>query len=259
MGLSSAVVAEILARYAGKAPLAETSYATVHDFCDSADHLPQVTGLNGDLKNVQRPWAVKTLLRCVPPPARLLEVGGGEPLVSDFLHQLGYQTTLIDPYDGSGHGPTEYELYCKAFPKVRIIRDYLRSGLRALQGESFDAIFSISVLEHLSAEVLGSCFEAIQEFLRPGGRSVHCFDFILQGTGDSYDRESASRIFQSQAALSQTPPPALSELITELLHQLETFYLSAQGHQLWRCRRAYAEFPFRKVVSLQTVATKSAA
>ena len=82
-----ATVAEIIAAVFHAKEASETSYATVRDYCESLDHLPQITGLDGDLKNVQRPWAVKALLRSVPPPARLLEIGGGEPIVSGILER----------------------------------------------------------------------------------------------------------------------------------------------------------------------------
>ena len=71
--------------------------------------------IDGDLKNVQRPWAVKAVLANVPPPARLLEIGGGEPIVSGFLSELGYDVTLVDPYDGFGNGPTDYQALRRAF------------------------------------------------------------------------------------------------------------------------------------------------
>ncbi|MFL6528064.1 MAG: class I SAM-dependent methyltransferase [Chthoniobacterales bacterium] len=256
MVLTKPEIADILERYARNEPVAETSYATVRDFCDSADRLPQITRHDGDLKNVQRPWAVKAILRSIPPPARLLEIGGGEPIVSDLLHQLGYDVTLVDPYDGSGNGPTEYEAYCKAFPNVRIIRDYFRPSLPSLIGEKFGAIFSISVLEHFSDEPMNSCFLAIGEFLRPGGVSAHCFDFIVQGLGDVYDLANAQQILERQAALVHKPPPDFHILLTQLRQDVETFFLSPQGHHLWRTGRPYAEFPFRKVVSLQTIALK---
>ena len=102
-----AKAAEIVGRYSTSQPASETDYATVRDYCESLDHLPQITGLDGDSQNVQRPWAVKAILRAKPPPARLLEIGGGEPIVSGFLNELGYDVTLVDPYDGSGNGPTE--------------------------------------------------------------------------------------------------------------------------------------------------------
>jgi hypothetical protein len=39
----------------------------------------------------------------------------------------------------------------------------------------------------------------------------------------------------------------------DLKQDLETFYLAAEGHHLWRGGMAYDDFPFRKVVSAQTV------
>ena len=41
---------------------AGTSYATVRDYCESVDLLPEITPTDGDLKNVQRPWALKAFL-----------------------------------------------------------------------------------------------------------------------------------------------------------------------------------------------------
>lgn len=229
------------------------SYATVRDYCESVDAVPQIAPTDGDLKNVQRPWAVKTIIGCVPPAARLLEVGGGVPAVSGFLAELGYDVTLIDPYDGFGNGPTEYERYRALFPNVKLVRDYFRPGISDLAPKSFDCVFSVSVLEHIRAESLPQCFDAIAEVLAPGGVSIHCFDFILQGPGDIYDRSIAEQIIAQQGRVCESPTDSLPSLLDRLRDDVETFYLSPQGHQLWRGARAYDEFPFRKVVSLQMV------
>jgi SAM-dependent methyltransferase len=196
----------------------------------------------------------------VPPPARLLEIGGGEPIVSGFLAELGYDVTLVDPYDGFGNGPTDYERYVELFPHVKIIREYFRPGLAPLMGASFDAIFSISVLEHLPAEPLSTCFQAITEFLSPGGASIHCFDFILQGHGEFHDPAVAETILLEQAKLGgETAEHVFQPLLEQLRSDVETFFLSPQGHHHWRRGQVYAEFPFRKVVSLQTVAHRRTA
>jgi hypothetical protein len=250
-----AAAAKIVARFGtgNKAP--ETSYATVRDYCESLDLLPQITGADGDLKNMQRPWAVKTLLRCVPPPARLLEIGGGEPIVSGFLNELGYDVTLVDPYDGFGNGPTEYDTYVALFPNVKIVRSYLEPGMSALTAGSFNAIFSVSVLEHLSIEAATNTFRAIREFLAPGGASIHCFDFVLQGNAQEYDLTIARHLLAQQAQLENGPDdPGFEKLLERLKADLETFYLSPQGHHSWRGGLPYEKFPFRKVVSLQTIA-----
>jgi hypothetical protein len=250
-----AKAAEIVARFSTPRQISETSYATVRDYCDSVDHLPQITGLDGDLKNVQRPWAVKTLLRAVPPPARLLEIGGGEPIVSGFLNELGYDVTLVDPYDGFGNGPTAYESYVDCFPNVKIVRGYFEPHTPALAPASFDAVFSVSVLEHLPEEAAKKCFQAIGEFLAPGGASIHCFDFVLQGVGQEYDLTTGRNILNHQAQLENRPAETdFDDLLEQLKVNVEVFFLSPQGHHHWRRGLPYQEFPFRQVVSVQTIA-----
>jgi SAM-dependent methyltransferase len=253
---SRAQVEAIVARFgSGTEPTAATSYATVRDYCDSRDHLPQITGTDGDLKNVQRPWAVKAVLAQIPPPARVLEFGGGEPIVSGFLAELGYDVTLVDPYDGSGNGPIDYELFCNRFPHVNLVRGYFHAALLGLVPQSIDVIFSVSVLEHLSRESLTACFEAIKQFLKPGGASVHCFDFIAQGNGDRHDFAQAQEILAEQSHLSgSAESEPFPEFLKRLQSDVETFFLPAIGHHHWRGGMAYADFPFRKVASVQTIA-----
>jgi hypothetical protein len=258
--VNSATAAAIVERFSKSDRAVGISYATVRDFCESRDELPKITALDGDLKNVQRPWAVKAILGAVPPPARLLEIGGGEPIVSGFLAELGYDVTLVDPYDGFGNGPTDYDRYVERFPQVKIVREYFRPGITALPHASFDAIFSVSVLEHIPPNVLPGSFEAIAQFLSPNGASIHCFDFILQGVGEAHDLVNAQRILAEQQCLAGQPAAEpFQTLVDRLRSDVETFFLSAQGHHNWRGGRPYAEFPFRKVVSLQTIAFRSPA
>ena len=235
------------------------SYATVRDYCDSLDRMPQVTGKDGDLKNVQRPWAVKAVLGSVNPPARVLEIGGGEPVVSGMLSELGYDVTLVDPYDGFGNGPTDFERYTALFPHVKIVRDYFSRGMPGFAAASYDVIFSVSVLEHIPFEPLRACFYAIKEALKPGGKSVHCFDYVLQGLGQEHALENARQIFAQQSRIESenaADENVLPRVIDQLKADVETFFLSPQGHHHWRGGQAYDQFPFRRVVSLQTVAVK---
>lgn len=250
---------KIISRFAGEGPRVGTSYATVADYCESLDELRLITPVDGDLKNVQRPWTVKAILANVPPPARILEIGGGEPIVCGFLQELGYEVTLVDPYEGSNNGPTAFERYVAQFPNVNIVREYFRSGLPGLRRESFDAIFSVSVLEHMPPASLSLCFDAIAEFLAPGGASIHCFDFVLQGRGSARHLVSAQNILAEQTRITggqQTT--SFDELLQAISSDVETFFLSPQGHHHWRGGRSYSEFPFRKVVSLQTIARRAA-
>src|SRR4029077_2538088 len=100
-----------------------------------------------DLKDVQRPWALKAILATVPPGSRLLEIGAGQPIVAGLLARVGYDVTVIDPYDGRDRGPSEFEAMQDAYPRVRVVRGLFPRDLPA--EERFDCIYSISVLEPL--------------------------------------------------------------------------------------------------------------
>ncbi|MBV9657073.1 MAG: methyltransferase domain-containing protein [Verrucomicrobia bacterium] len=259
--------AALRARYVGRFPVPAVSVGTVRDYCDSADHLPALANAQGDLKDLQRPWTVKALLGAVPPGGRLLEVGGGEPLAAALLAQLGYEVTVVDPYDGSGRGPTEFAEFARCYPRVRLVRRIFECGLEELRDERFDAIYSISVLEHVPEPALGQLFAAIAEHLKPGGHSLHCMDCVSAGKGDQFHIEQGDRVLAYQQTLTGVPADRderasdsrARELVDRAHADLETFYLSAAGHNLWRGGLSYDDFPFRKVISLQTVVRSATA
>jgi len=246
---------EISQRYLGKGNFPYLNYATVEDFCDSADHLPQICYLDGDLKNVQRPWALKAILAKVPPGGKLLEIGGGVPLVACLLNELGYEVTIVDPYEGAGNGPTEYQNYRRQFPNVNLVKDLFGVNLQGFEPGYFDCIYSISVLEHIPLEGIKDVFAGVRKFLRSGGYSIHCLDNVIQGEGGQFHEEVVKLVLQEQKQLIN-PHASLEDDYEKLLFQLkediETYYLSALGHHQWRCGAAYKDFPFRKVVSIQT-------
>lgn len=241
-------------------------YATVRDFCDSADHFPQVMRFDGDLKDVQRAWMAKSIIGLLPSGAKLLEIGGGEPLVASVLQKLGYDVTIIDPYDGSGNGPQTYAQYVKDYPLVKLIKTYFDKDT-PLSEKMFDCIFSISVLEHVPHGKLHDIFVGISKFLKLGGFSIHCTDLVIAGQMADWHDEGAREILFLQNLMQN---PSLDEKLMrqqvadmfdkyyqKMAADLETYYHSAQGHNLWRGGRPYDEFPFRKIVSMQTCAIKN--
>lgn len=253
----------LIERYAKSTSQKAMNYATARDFCDSADYLPQLCKLNGDLKNVQRPWIVKEILRQVPLGGKLLEVGGGIPAVAGFLTELGYEVTIVDPYEGAGNGPIEYEKYRQQYPDVKIIRALFEPNLEGVIPASFDCIFSISVLEHIWQEALQDVYRGIRKFLRPQGKSIHCVDHVLRGVAAEGHEENLKVILLNQLQL-QNPVYAVGNfedeykrMIGRLKYDLETYYLSAEGHNFWRGGVAYDVFPFRKVVSIETCVSMS--
>jgi hypothetical protein len=263
--IHSPTVPPLVAWYANRPAYPALSYATVRDFCDSADHLPSLATYQNDLKDAQRPWAVKAILNCLPPGSRLLEIGGGEPLAAAALAALGYDVTICDPFDGSGNGPVEYERYRAAHPAVTFVRSLFTPELARTLPGPFDGVFSISVLEHVVGDHLTSAFEATALALRPGGYSIHAVDHVLQGNGEAWHAGQVLRILAHQDRLAGNPAPEavlareLADLFARARDDLDTFLLSPQGHNNWRGKTAYDQFPFRKCIAVQTIVRRAAA
>ena len=257
---------EVVKQYQGKS-VPDLSYATVRDFCDSADHLSEIMRFDGDMKDVQRTWAIKAILGKMPIGSKLLEIGAGEPLVANALHQLGYHVTIVDPYDGAGNGPTAYLVYVAKYLHVKIIKAYFQECIPALTENSFDCIYSISVLEHVPHAKLREVFNGIAQILKPGGWSIHCTDLVLTGGGaDWHDRGIREILFWQtklqdpylgENQIRQQIDEMMKEYYQKLALDVETYYHSAQGHNLWRGGRPYDEVPFCRIISTQTVAYKS--
>ena len=253
----------VVDRYAKAPPFPRLSYATVRDYCDSIDHFPQLASYQQDLKDSERPWTVKAILNRVPKGGRLLEVGSGEPLAAATLASLGYEVTICDPFDGSGRGPTEYEYYKKQYPEVRYIRSLFTPAVARDYPKYFDCVYSISVLEHVEGTHLDDVYNATSISLKAGGYSIHVADHVLEGNRQEWHAAQMLAILKHQARLAgetadeQQLALELERLFHEAKYDLETYYLSAQGHNLWRGGQAYESFPFRKCIALQMIARKA--
>jgi hypothetical protein len=125
-----------------------------------------------------------------------------------------------------------------------------------------DGIYSISVLEHVHGPSLDKAFAGIDIALKPGGLSLHCADAVVQGNGTEFHLEQMARILQWQYRLAGQDDGwdqclrTIQELYKTSMQDLETFFLSPQGHNLWRAAVPYDEFPFRKCISVQFITRK---
>lgn len=225
------------------------TYATVEDFVDSLDNLSGLANIANDLKDVQRPWAFKMICALLPPGAHVCEVGAGTPYVAAALSEAGYRVTIVDPYDGSGNGPKEYEHYCKEFPKLTILRHQFGPEIPGLHASCFDAIYSISVIEHIPLPGIDSLVAGAQKYLKDGGRQVHAIDMVLAGQGDK-DHSQLLAHFLNHYQINE---PSIGKFKEQALTDSETYFLSAEAHNRWRGQMAYCNFPMRKVVSAQVV------
>ena len=245
----SGVVAlqQVYDHHSGRVRVRPLSYGTVRDYCDSYDRLQQLATANGDLKDVQRPWVFKALLSMVTQGARILEIGAGEPLVAHLLSQLGYEVWVVDPYDGSGNGPRDYERYMREYPHLRFVRSIFGDDLADLDGHEFDCIYSISVLEHVSEVELARVFRGMKKFLRQNGIAIHAIDHVHKGN-DALDHLTKLRLMVKYFGFSASD---LERMLVELEKDTDTYYLSAESHNRWRGALPYDEFPMRVCVSIQ--------
>jgi hypothetical protein len=224
------------------------SYGTVRDLADSTAHLAGLAGANVDMKDMQRCWMVKAIVGNVPRAGRILEIGAGEPLAAGVLSRLGYDVTVVDPYDGSGNGPLEYEAFMEAYPDLTFVREQFPAAGGV--GGRYDAICSISVLEHIPLEEVEPLFGAIRQGLTVGGLSIHAVDHVLAGWGADGHLEKL-RLIVDAAGLDAGELDAALERLRE---DPDTYFVSAEAHNRWRGDLEYDQYPMRRIVSVQLAA-----
>ncbi len=230
-------------------PTEPLSYGTVRDFCDSIEHLNELATLNGDLKDLQRPWVLKAILARVPRPGRILEIGGGEPFVADLLSRMGYEAWIVDPYDGSGNGPQQYELFLSQYPHLHFVRSRFHDRIESVPDKAFDCIFSISVLEHIDPPGLDDVFRGMRRTLKPSGISIHAVNHVHRGRG-SVEHLTNLRFMAARFGFSRE---SLESLLARLTEDSDTYYLSAEGHNRWRGATPYEDFPMRVCPSIHFI------
>lgn len=232
-------------RYAYFKPPA-LSYGTVEDYVDSLEVLPDLATINRDLKDIQRTWVLKAILGCVPRAGKLLEIGGGDPWVADRLAKLGYEVWIVDPYDGRDNGPHNFHELQKKFRHVRFIRSLFPST--ELDSDApFNCIYSISVLEHLEEDALRHVFSGIRKYSFDTAPTIHAVDHVSLGEGQEVHYKKLVLIAQ-ELGLQKTD---IDNLLVRLDRDPDTYFLSADAHNMWRGSTSYKLFPMRRCPSIQ--------
>ena len=242
---------EVEERYRGRFGVEELCYGTVEDLADSRDNLFGLASSSFDMKNLQRCWIVKAILGNVETGGTLVEIGAGEPLVADLLARLGHRVIVVDPYDGSGHGPEQFDEFKAAYPRVEFIRE--RFPPREQLPSAVAAVYSISVLEHVPIAAIPGLVAAASELLDAGGLSLHAIDHVLAGWGAGAHRDRLIEILRC-SGFERGP---LEELLARLERDPEAYYLSAEAHERWRGELPYREYPMRRVASIGVSKRKS--
>jgi uncharacterized UPF0146 family protein len=222
------------------------SYATVRDFSDSVLNLPEIATIAKDLKDVQRSWILKAIIGSVPSGGKIIEIGAGDPHVAHWLSQLGYQIVVVDPYDGSGNGPTNYEYYRENFPSVQFVKENFSDEVNDLIENSYDCIYSISVLEHIPHPSLKKVMAGIQRYKKLGANTHHAVDHVLKGNGSEHHLKTLEIIGEELGINNYDLHTALQNAADDV----DTYFLSAEAHNMWRGNISYEEFPMRRCISM---------
>lgn len=160
---------------------------------------------NRSLKNIQDAWVLSELVD--GRGLRLCEVGGGH---SRVLRELAKHNACVnaDKLEGAGNGPRSVP----QIPGVETIPAYLGDFDPRLADASFDAVFSISVLEHVPDDRLADCFADMARILRPGGVMLHAIDLYIFDEPRRMPRVDAyaSCAANPELGLSWIAPPAIA-------------------------------------------------
>lgn len=134
------------------------------------------------LKNIQDAVAMSRLRDCAGKD--IAEIGGGDSRVLHAVSRAN-RVTNIDSFEGLGNGPVGKP----ENPAYRIVPCLIGSFDDRLAPESFDIVFSISVVEHVPGEALADFHRDCLRILRPGGLLFHLIDIYLR---DDPERNSGA-------------------------------------------------------------------
>ncbi len=120
----------------------------------------------------------------------IAEIGGGK---SRLLARLALNNACcnVEKFEGADGGPkVEFKIQ-----KVRNVFAFLGERTGLLQKDSFDAVFSVSVIEHIPDNRLSDFLAEGIDILRQGGLWLHAIDLYLENepTAEAERRLNAYR------------------------------------------------------------------
>ena len=111
----------------------------------------------------------------------IAEVGGGVSRVLPFLAKSN-RCTNIEKFGGVGGGPRKE----KRIKGVANVHCFLGEYSSDLADASFDAVFSVSVVEHVPNDQLNDFFQDGIRILKPGGLWLHAIDLYLENDASNH-------------------------------------------------------------------------
>jgi hypothetical protein len=126
----------------------------------------------------------------------IAEIGGGYSRLLPFLskRKKGNSCYNIDEFRGEGGGPQKE----KKIRRVTNIRSKVGNYSKEIDDESFDIVYSISVVEHIPEKGLGDFFLDCHRILKKSGRMIHLIDVYLEDNfGDNEDTSRRVCLYKS--------------------------------------------------------------
>lgn len=227
----------------------ELSVPSVRDYLRWLGEYPDIMTGWGDLKDVQRPWAIEKVLELLPHGGRVLDLGGSRCEVAALLASSGpgYDVTVVDPYDGSGNGPDDADFYRRRHPELTIVEGIVSA---ATPHPGFDAVISTSVIEHIPIPALQDTVDGIRGSLKPGGFSIHAIDLTCRAVNDFLMTQTELNATWLTAHSIDADVPSIQQAA---LGDVETYFLPLTAWQRWLKDRTLEEYPWRNVTSLNSV------
>jgi SAM-dependent methyltransferase len=135
-------------------------------------------------KRWEYPWALERAR--LQPRSRVLDAGCGASIFPVYLAKQGHRVTGVDLEVPEG---------LDRMHDVHV--DYVRAGITELPFPdcSFDAVFCISVIEHLGHHGVRGALSELRRVLRPGGRLLVTTDYYEDASAELW-YEGADRSFR---------------------------------------------------------------
>jgi hypothetical protein len=223
-------------------PAAGLSYATVADYAESIDAMPHFMAASMPPLGPQRGWAIKALVSTVPEGAAILELAGSSPLAGGVLARLGYDVTVLDPFDGTASEPHTFTAVTRNYSALEFIRDQLPPT--APLPRTYAAVYSLGLLDRLEPARAAAVVRAGLDALDPGGVSLHCFAHVLAGWSADVADERLTEI------LGAAGVDGAAAALEPMASDPETYLVSAEAHNSWRGSVPYESYRMRRIGSL---------
>lgn len=134
---------------------------------------------NNSIREFEYPWAFA--VGKLQPGMQVLEIGGGLAGFQFVLDQFGCQVVNVDPGMDRVGWPCNDEsigkLNRRFGTRVKLLNTTMDKV--SLPDNSFDRIFSISVIEHLPIQDAKSAMQCAHRYLKPGGLFILTCDLFL--------------------------------------------------------------------------------